>query len=87
MPIRNGQIIDWKHKIQIKDLLSNSDDPENAKQVAKQIFARLNKKPFMRAFMDLDYFQDLDDENPIEHINELLDSLYDYCDRYLIWVN
>lgn len=86
MPIRNGQVVKWKHTISIRDLYADVEDEsdENATRIGKAIYSRLSNLPFMKSYLyELDEFQDIECR---DHLNDCLDGLYDYCDSELIWV-
>lgn len=81
----------WRMKFQLKDLLDDNDDDENAQQIGKEVAQRL-KTSKIKSLSGVDEF-DVDDfadefENveTCEQFNWALDRFYDFADEQLIWV-
>lgn len=84
----------WKATVEIKDLLSSDDSPENAIRVGSEMARRLRSK------MPADLAQDPDLEEILAHFetvgdagkfalsafNATLDRLYDWADEKRVWL-
>lgn len=86
----------WEYKLKIKDLLSDSEDEENARRVGLEIRARIEK--FVSTLPQDDWLRvdleeiaenfeiDQQDINALDQVNYRLEELYDIGDRYRIWI-
>jgi len=90
MPMRDGVIVDWNHKFDIKVFLDDESltDSERLRKIANLI--EQNEKVF--TLEDDDFAQDFreaagwEDDDVEAEGNYVLDSLYNYADRNLIWL-
>jgi len=77
----------WKVKIRgIRELLTDDNSDENAILAGKKVYKILTSKRYEKYFEN---FVELDNFNYVEglsHFNELLNDMYDYCDRKRIWI-
>ena len=93
MPYRNGEIVKWKVRIKrLRSLLGEDTSVENSQKVGKEIYKILNYKMYQKYFKEYDYETGmmLDEFLFIEdckHLNQLLETFYDYCDSNLIWID
>lgn len=93
MPVRNGKFINWKVHIEgIRKLLTDDNSEENAKKVGKEIYNILTSQRYLKYFKDYDnetggFLDDFLYIENCEHLNDLLEQFYDYCDYNLIWIN
>ena len=88
MPYRNGKVVGWKVKITgLRPLLTEDNSDTNAVKVGKKFYKILTSSLYNKYFID---FEDLDEFNYVEgleHFNDVLDRLYNYCDAELIWID
>jgi hypothetical protein len=76
----------WKHELKIKDLMTRNEDPESVDQSMRAIADKIRKHDFMSEFDTTDFYNCLEDENPLGLANGLLDDLYDFADFKRIWI-
>ena len=84
-------IANWRKTVNIKDLLTDDDSPENCVRVASVIVERLRKafpEPPDNLEWILDEFEDIsaDDKRPSVLFNDTLESLYDWADAERVWL-
>ena len=88
MPYRKGKVVNWQVKVKgIRPLLTDDNSDENAKETGKKVYQILTSQRYSRYFRD---FEDLDEFlylEGLDHFNDILDRLYDYCDDNLIWID
>ncbi|KKM21442.1 hypothetical protein LCGC14_1635420 [marine sediment metagenome] len=74
----------WKHTVQIKDLLSDEDaSPAHAAELGRIVAQRLRKSPLMNRGMLALRFERVQDQ---DDFNKLMDHLYDDADRERVWI-
>jgi len=78
--------MNWKQKLEIKHLLTGKEDPEAVDNSMRAIADVIKTKEFMTGFDHRDFYNVLDDIDPLNFANQSLDDLYDYCDFNKIWV-
>jgi hypothetical protein len=92
MPLVEGRVVDWTHKINIKQFLSD-DDSDEALRVAREGVANELRKLYSH-FPEDDYqgdelrdlVHDIARAETVEEFNEWLDPLYDWADWNLVWL-
>ena len=88
MPYRNGKIVGWKVKITgLRPLLTEDDSDINAIKVGKEFYKILNSSLNKKYFKEFDRLEEFNDVYDLEEFNNILNSLWDYCDENLIWVD
>ena len=81
----------WRKTVNIKDLLTEDDSPENVVSVAAQVVKRL-RNAFPDPDDDLNCILveiediDIDDKRPELLFNDSLNSLYDWADAERVWL-
>lgn len=83
MPIRNGKTVAWAHTLKIKHLLVGGDSPQNARKVAREIAAVVDKASFMANWRRRDALNSI---GSCDELDGVLANLYDFCDAKLVWV-
>jgi len=78
--------MNWRHKIKIKHLFTTNEDPESVDKSMREIAAVIESHHWFAAFDATDFYNCLEDDNPLEFANLLLEDLYDYADREKIWI-
>lgn len=80
----------WKHKVKIRDLLTEMEDYESIQKSMIAIAKVLGKEPCFNGFNDLRKFKKIPKGNdilgPVDYGNKLLDRMYDYADKNRIWI-
>jgi len=84
----------WKYKLKIKDLLTTETSKEAVKVTAGKVSKRIES--FMKWHPEDDFGWELDDiidrfagfveDGDVEEFNHILDELYDWTDRELVWI-
>ena len=81
----------WRETVNIKDLLTDDDSPENCENTAKALVKRL-RAAFPKPDYDLENiisdFEDVsaNDKRPLALFNDILDNLYDWADANRVWL-
>ena len=91
MPFRNGCVVDWDHKVDIKQFLSEDGSEEAVRAAAVGVRCELRK--LEGAFPEntdagdelADIIADLDTTDQQE-FNNVLEALYDWADYNLVWL-
>jgi hypothetical protein len=78
--------MNWKHKLKIKHLFTENEDPESVDKSMRAIAEVIKQSPFMAGFDITDFYNCLEEEDSCNFANQLLDDLYDYADFNKIWV-
>lgn len=89
MPYRNGQLVDWKHKLKIKHTLTNDCSLEGVKKTSKaiaRILGTAKNKKILADFLADWELEDIASFDDCEDFNAWMSDLYDFCDARLIWV-
>lgn len=73
----------WKHKVQFKHLLTEDKSPEAILKAMNGMADILEKNPIFNDFSEHYDFRGIDE---LACANELIESLYDYCDFERIWL-
>ena len=81
----------WRKTVNIKDLLTDDESPEEVVRIAGELTSRLEK-----AFPHPDYdlediieeFKDIEvtDKRPVVLFNDTLSRLYDWADAERVWL-
>jgi len=88
MPYRNGQLVNWKVKVRgLRPLLTEDNSDKNAIKVGKKFYKILTSSLYKRYFKEFDDLDEFQDVEGLEHFNDVLNRLYDYCDENLIWID
>lgn len=87
----------WKHRVNIKHLITDDESDENAKKVGKQIAKALRASTWARA--DREYAdeygrdsevdicaEEFSDVDGLDHLNGVLDVMYDLADADKVWI-
>ena len=78
----------WRVKVKgIRPLLTEDDSDINAIKVGKDVYKILTSPAYRNYFED---FQDLDELlhlDGLNHFNDVLNRMYDYCDAERIWID
>lgn len=96
MPIQDGKIVDWFHKLvnfkqQVLELDREEEFTSEELHVKTALFWNILKSPRNIKVME-DFIEEYeclfpaDTVNSVEEFDELMEALYDYCDYNLIWV-
>ena len=94
---RNAEKPIWDHRLTIKHLLTSDDSDESAKESGRDIAKALRASSWLKADIEenrdcLGYseveqvaeeFEDIED---LDHLNLVLDSLYDLADADRVWI-
>jgi hypothetical protein len=83
MPFLNGKIVNWQHRLKIKHLFTESDDPVEVKKSMTAIARVLDSTACTMSMPGRERCAKLSD---IDKANRFLSQLYDFCDANLIWV-
>lgn len=76
----------WKHTLKIKDLITRNEDPESVDQSMRAIAGVIKQHSFMAEFDTTDFYNCLEDEDPLGFANCLMNDLYDFADFKRIWI-
>jgi hypothetical protein len=75
----------WKIKIKLKDLLGlynkNVDELKETRRIKPFWIKRIGSIPILKSFL-----VSLKKVNTLNSFNNWLDSIYDFCDEYKIWI-
>jgi hypothetical protein len=77
--------MNWKAKIKLKHLFTESEDPKDVAIAMKAIGEVLMDDKNFKKF-EWDKFVDWEEGEYIQYANELIDQLFDYADDYHIWI-
>jgi hypothetical protein len=78
--------MNWKHKIKLKHLFTQNEDPELVDQSMRAIADVIKQHEFMNDFDVTDFYHCKEDEKSLDLANGLLDDLYDFADFRKIWI-
>lgn len=80
----------WRHRVKLRDLFESFDPQETAEaekaevlRVGKAVLARVKGEDCLNGFR-LKRFIEAETE---AQSNRVIESLYDFCDQHLIWVD
>lgn len=73
----------WKHTLRIKHLLTEEETTEAVAKSMQSVCLACCARSFMN---DFEYRDEMAEVTEVNDANEILDSLYDYCDARGIWV-
>lgn len=91
MPIVDGEIVDWRHKIDLKRHVLDQDKhdftPEEMAAKTEKFWKIVKSKSFMQEFVEeWESMYPADTVEDVQTFDELLSEFYDFCDYNLIWV-
>jgi len=72
----------WKHKIQLTHLFTDSEDADSVRESMNRIAAVLEQDPFFRGFC----YESFKEVENLNYANGLINRLYDYADSNRIWI-
>ena len=74
----------WRHMVQLKDLLSREDvSPERAMEIGQVMAQRIRSLPFINRKTLAEGFEDVQDQ---DSFNDMMADLYDSADEQRIWI-
>lgn len=62
--------MNWKNKLKIKHLFTQNEDPDSVDQSMRAIADIIKTKPFMAGFDYQDFYNMLDDADPLSFANQ-----------------
>lgn len=74
----------WRHEVRLKHLMTPECDAFHVGTAMTRMGEVLQGNPLFLEFAELPAFFEEDD---LQAANELLDRLYDYCDKRRIWLS
>lgn len=79
----------WKYRVKLKHLLTEKEDLQSIQDSMNKIADILEKEP---CFEDFDYsrFRNIPEGDeivgPVHYANRLIERMYNYADRWKIWI-
>jgi hypothetical protein len=78
--------MNWKHTIKLKHLITEKEDPESVDACMRAIAEVIKGDSWFSEFDTTDFYNCLEDDDPLDLANQLMDDLYNYADFKKIWI-
>jgi hypothetical protein len=79
----------WKYRVKIKHLLTEKEDLQSIQESMNKIADVLDKEPCFKNF-NFSRFRKIPEGDevvgPVDYANRLIERMYNYADRWLIWI-
>jgi len=80
----------WRYKVKIKHLLTESEDYKSVQKSMNEIADVLVKESSFGNFLGIKNFRNIpkgdDVFTPVDYANKLIEKIYNYADDRLIWI-
>lgn len=85
MPIRNGEIVEWRYHRNINQFIRADGKPtsEKVRTTCNSVAELVENDPIFEEFEYRYDFRNMDD---LEEADSLLAELYNFADQHLIWL-
>ena len=79
----------WRHRVKVTHLFTKNEDWESVQKSMNDVADVLKNEPCF-VFFSIDRFRKIpkgdDFFSPVEYANKLINRMYDFADRYSIWI-